>query len=143
MRAAAGAIFVLVLAVAVPIAATFGFAREIWPRIQEGMQGQQQAGGAASYSAATQGQAEAGILSLAQAAEAYRADATVPPADVDQLYQAWSSLHPGELTPLDPYDGDRFGYRVEHGEYIIWSVGPDPADSSDNLYYSSQAVKEQ
>jgi len=142
-RAAVGAVFVLVLAVLVPLAATFGFVRELWPRFQAAIEAQQQAGNAPSEPVAAQGQVETGILSLAQAAETYRAGATGPPADVDQLYQAWSALHSQEPAPLDPYDGERFGYRVEDGEYAIWSSGPDPNDGSDDIYYSSQAAKEQ
>lgn len=140
---ATGAIFVLILAVIVPIAATLGFAREIWPRIQSSIQQQQQAGVDSVHAADAPGRAEAGILSLAQAAEAYRSEAASPPANVEQLYQTWSSLNPGEPMPLDPYDGERFGYHTEGGEYIIWSAGPDPDDNSDDLYYSSQSARQQ
>jgi Zn-dependent protease with chaperone function len=141
-RAAMGAALVLALAVAVPVAATFGFVRSIWPQLRAASQARQQ-GGAAGDPAGARGQTEAAILSLVQAAEDHRAAGSGPPVDVEQLYQAWSSLHPGQSEPLDPYDGARFGYHVENGEYVIWSTGPDPDDQADDLYYSSQAAKGQ
>jgi Zn-dependent protease with chaperone function len=140
MRAAIGAAIVLVLAVSIPIVATFGFVQEIWPQIRAAMEGQQQAVDVPGEPGDARGQAEAGILSLVEAAEAYRAGAGEPPADAEQLYQQWSVLHPRDLAPLDPYDGKRFGYQVENGEYIIWSSGLDPDDNSDDLYYSSEAA---
>jgi len=143
MRAAVGAVTVLVLTVLIPVAATFGFVQEFWPQFQAAMERQGQTEAVPDEAVDARARAEAGILSLVEAVETHRAGAAGPPATVEQLYETWSALHPRESAPLDPYHGVPFGYRVENGEYIIWTPGPDPADNSDDLYYSSQAAKGQ
>ena len=50
-QATVGAIFVLIVVIAIPIAATFGFVKEKWPEIQAAIQSQQQAARAASVPA--------------------------------------------------------------------------------------------
>jgi len=40
MYAVIGAVFVLVLALLIPLAATFGFVQEIWPQFQAAMEAQ-------------------------------------------------------------------------------------------------------
>lgn len=143
-RAAFGAVAVLVLAVLVPTGAAAGFMVSIWPMIQAASRGQQSEAAESSGDApASREEAETGILALVQAAESRRAAEGRPPADVDELYREWTALHPEEPEPLDPYDGARFGYEVENGEYTIWSGGPDSADSGDDLYYSSENAKAQ
>ena len=161
--ATAGALFVLLLVVALPVGAGVGAFATYWPEIQAALQAQQRpqqaqqsAPPAYSQSAPQPAPAvlaappddarqrtEAGILSLVEAAELHRESTFEPPSDVDMLYEVWSSYHPNDPLPMDPYDGNRFGYHVQDGEYFIWSTGPDPNDDSDNLYYSSAAARGQ
>ncbi len=142
MGAAVAAATLLVLLVLTPVFASVAFV-QVWPQFQAALKARQASADAAAPADDLPAQAEAGILSLAGAADSYRAVAGVPPTDVEQLYREWSLLHPEEAEPLDPYDGGRFGYEVENGEYTIWSSGPDPADTSDDLYYSSESAKGQ
>ena len=35
------------------------------------------------------------------------------------------AAHADQPDPRDPYDGQRFGYQLRDGHYVLWSVGPD------------------
>jgi hypothetical protein len=80
---------------------------------------------------------KASILSLVEAAETVRAQQGRWPEHSDELYAAWLELHPGEQEPQDPYSGDRYAYKLDQDQYLVWSVGPDATDESDDLYYAS------
>ena len=80
---------------------------------------------------------EEAILSLADAADAYRSAQGAPPPDVRALYQGWAEQHPGEPAPTDPYGGAWYRYRVDGDEYEIWSEGPDAKDPDDDITSSS------
>ena len=138
--AAFGAVLVLLAAVIVPIAAAVGVATKLWPQIQAAMENQNVAGQSGADSDPMYADVETGIMSLVGAVEAYRAETGRIPADSEELYATWAAIHPNESEPLDPYDGARFGYQVtETGEYWIWSAGPDPNDTADDISYSSAA----
>jgi Zn-dependent protease with chaperone function len=47
------------------------------------------------------------------------------PESADELYDRWQAAHPGRAAPLDPFDGDNFGYIRELKGYALWSSGPD------------------
>lgn len=138
--ASLGALGVVVLTIAVPTAATIGFVQSLWPALQASIREQPTTAAVTPTTAPdARDRAETAILSLAEVAETFRAETGRLPADVEELYRTWTSLHSEDAAPLDPYDGQRFGYHVENGEFIIWSVGPDPDDSADDLYYESGA----
>lgn len=143
-----GALAVLALLVIVPAAASIGFVQNLWPQIEEAIQ----AGNATATPATIDAEPapafsaidtenrrviESGILSLAEAAEAHRAETGAPPEQVSELYKIWTFANPGVMEPRDPHDGQRYGYHVEDGEFVIWSAGPNPDDARDDLYYSS------
>jgi Zn-dependent protease with chaperone function len=46
------------------------------------------------------------------------------PANVDAVYEAWAEAHPGQAAPMDPFDGDRYGYEAQGSDYRLWSSGP-------------------
>jgi Zn-dependent protease with chaperone function len=46
------------------------------------------------------------------------------PRDVATVYAAWAETHPGDDPPMDPFDGDRYGYEVQGTDYRLWSAGP-------------------
>ncbi len=140
--AALGAVAILITLLGVPTAAGVGFAVGLWPSIQQGLQAQPAAGpGAAPRAAGSAEQlrpvVERDILALVEVAESYRASAGELPPAVETLYQAWGHSRPGEPIPIDPFDGQRYGYSLEGGDFVLWSAGPDPDDPEDNLYYSS------
>jgi Zn-dependent protease with chaperone function len=141
--ATAGALAILALLVLVPTLATIGVARGLWPRIEQAMRQPQQAAGAAGSGAAAapspeqQERIRTDVLGLAAVADAARRQGGVPPANPEALYAAWRAANPGQPDPVDPFDGQPYGYQVEGAEFLIWSAGPDPDDRSDDLYYSS------
>ena len=63
----------LLLAVLIPTGATLGFMQGVWPQIQAGIKERQQAAAVPGDAAGARDLAEAGILSLAEVAEARRA----------------------------------------------------------------------
>ncbi len=64
------------------------------------------------------------------------------PADAEELYDRWFEAYPGEEPPVDPYDGDYFGYDLAGTGYILWSSGPDqtPGTSDDVIYAPAAAL---
>ena len=126
-----GAVIVILLAIVLPIAGTFGFIWEVWPRIEAAIEDQRR-------SSAVHAEVQEGIRSLADAASRYKAKRGRPPKNAKQLYRQWSSLHPKEKPPLDPFSDARFQYKADKKDYSVWSVGPDPTDDRDDLYYSSR-----
>jgi len=150
-----GALAILVALVLVPTAITIGFARGIWPKLQEAIQQAQQqqrspqtaglpgaAPEIAAINPAHSEQVRTDILGLAAVVTATRAQTGAPPANAEALYRAWRAAHPGVPEPVDPYDGQHYGYQIDGVEFLIWSAGPDPDDQADDLYYSSAAQTE-
>lgn len=136
--AAMGAFLVVTACLLLPVLAGVYFFSQWWPGFQAAIAQQQlQQTQMASAADPLQAEVDAGILGLANAAEAARAEGSGLPAQIDALYDAWSSHNPGEAPPLDPHSGSRFGYRVEGEHYVIWTTGPDPKDPSDDRYFSS------
>lgn len=138
--ATTGALALLGAVIVVPAIATGVIVKLAGPAMEESGEQALAAADTASDPDAARAQAESGILSLAAAADAYRSENSLWPPDEEALYQTWSALHPAEAQPLDPYDGQHFGYAQEDGEYVIWSIGPDASDESDDLYYRSGAT---
>jgi hypothetical protein len=113
----------------------------LWPQIQQALKAQQQAARSTSTQApATEdlrSSVERDILALVEVVESHRDRSGELPVDADALYGAWLAAHPGQEELVDPYDGQRYGYELRGSESVIWSGGPDPEDSTDDLYYSS------
>jgi Zn-dependent protease with chaperone function len=63
------------------------------------------------------------------------------PTDEDEeLSSAWSLFKPDQKEPIDPFDGNPYGYYLEGNGYVIWSIGPDgSADTEDDIIYDSTA----
>jgi Zn-dependent protease with chaperone function len=87
-------------------------------------------------SAAEQAAADIGLLT--ELLEEYRAKTGYLPADAEALYGAWRSARPGTPQPVDPFDGNWYGYRVAGDGYYLWSTGPDQKDQTDDIFYVSK-----
>jgi hypothetical protein len=70
-------------------------------------------------------QARMGLETLANVIELEKTTAGAMPPDVDALYTKVAQRHADQPDPRDPYDGQRFGYQIRDGHYVLWSVGPD------------------
>lgn len=138
--AVAGALTLVLLLVAVPTAAFVGLAgafAKFGNVLQQAQQANQAAG--VDGDAEARARAEEGLRSLWQAADDYRAVTGAAPADADVLYAHWTRLHPGESEPVDPFDGERFGYAIEEERYLLWSAGPDPGSDHDDVVWSGES----
>jgi Zn-dependent protease with chaperone function len=141
-----GALGIVALFTLVPAGASLGLAFGVLPQLRQQMEAQRQQ----IDEQFEEARREAGatikkddmrqrVRSLFVVAEMHRTTSGDPPEDVQQLYELWRSTHPGEPEPVDPYDGQPFGYRLDDGEYVIFGSGPDPDSISDDIYYSSRA----
>ncbi|MFC1851012.1 M48 family metalloprotease [candidate division CSSED10-310 bacterium] len=90
---------------------------------------------------AAEKQVTADLRALAALAdEAKQKTGQYPPDDNYSLDQAWRIFRSDQKVPLDPFDGQSYGYDVDdqNKQYIIWSVGPDGVnETEDDLYISS------
>jgi hypothetical protein len=134
--AVAGALAVLVLLLAVTTLAFVGLAGAFAKFGSVLQQGRQAA--SAGLDAEARAEAEDGLRTLWRAADDYRAVHGAAPPDAESLYAHWARLHPGESAPLDPFDGERFGYTVEEARYLLWSAGPDPDSDHDDVVWSGE-----
>jgi Zn-dependent protease with chaperone function len=65
------------------------------------------------------------LAMIAAVVDRYRASRNGElPADVDAVYEAWAEAHPDQAAPMDPFDGDRYGYEAQGSDYRLWSSGP-------------------
>jgi Zn-dependent protease with chaperone function len=138
--AVAGALSLLVLLLGVPTLAFVGLAgafAKFGSVLQQAQQGQQAA--RAAPDPQEEVQVAEGPRSLWQAADHHRTLTGAAPGDADALYAHWARLHPGESEPLDPFDGERFGYAVEEERYLLWSAGPDPESDHDDVVWSGES----
>ena len=126
-----GALGLLVLLIGVP---TAGLVGAVGAFAKFGRQLQQPSQGAVPPADAA-ARTQEGLRSLFRVADAYHVEHGAPPPDVDALYARWSQLNPGAEEPRDPYDGQRFGYAVEEGRYLLWSAGPDPESDADDVVW--------
>ena len=133
----------VVLLLLFPAVSTLIFIGTLWPQISQNLDRQLRMATARTDPEGARADAESDILSLVDAAEDHRGSLGVPPKTVEELYDAWTSLHHDEPELIDPFDGQRYGYNFEDGEYRIWSAGPDPEDPDDNIYYSSLDARQE
>ncbi len=90
-------------------------------------------------SAAAEAQIKKDIADLARLVEEVREKTGhFPSGDNSVLTSAWKLFRTDQPEPLDPYDGNPYGYYVENGTYIIWGAGPDgESGTEDDVYYRS------
>lgn len=81
--------------------------------------------------------AEADIKTLADFVDDYREDTGHLPGDVDDLYRAWRSRRLLQPVPVDPFDGQRYGYETRGDDFQIWSAGEKPEEPADDIFYES------
>jgi Zn-dependent protease with chaperone function len=61
------------------------------------------------------------------------------PWDSVDLYNRWNAAHPNTDEPVDPYDGERYGYNQRGSQFRVYSVGPDLAyRTADDVVYESR-----
>jgi len=131
---------VLLLMIGVPLAGVTTILTRVSARVAERSLQASASGAATPIPEATRRRVEDSLLSLAAAAEAHRTtEGTLPQSD-DILYQTWQRLHPAETEPIDPFDGQRYGYTASEDRYILWSSGPDIEDEADDIMYESPEV---
>ena len=76
---------------------------------------------------------------LAMVAESVKRQTGSLPEDEAVLYTAWDEAATGEEAPLDPFDGQRYGYMLDEGHFILWSAGPDgEGGTDDDIWYDSR-----
>jgi hypothetical protein len=73
----------------------------------------------------------------------FRASHGALPPDDKGLYKAWRELRPGEPTPMDPCDGNRYGYSVEGDGYFLWSAGPDGKNDTEDDIVVDMSTREE
>ena len=81
--------------------------------------------------------ARAAIQKLAAAAEEYRKRTGQFPKDAGGLYAAYQLVSPGATAPLDPFDGERYGYKEYGNSFSLWSTGADRPELEKELSYDS------
>jgi Zn-dependent protease with chaperone function len=54
------------------------------------------------------------------------------PVDVEALYERWAAAHPGQPQPLDPFDGQWYGYLADAQGFTLYSSGPDGKPETDD-----------
>ncbi len=139
LAAALGAVGIILLGVGVPVAGSIGLVKYFGPQMQAAFRPVATAAPAAAVPAdERRRQVEAGILSLVQAVEQARAQGAALPVDGEALYALWRQSNAGMSEPRDAYEGGRYRYHVEDGQYRIWSQGLDPRAVEDDLYYDSR-----
>lgn len=66
-----------------------------------------------------------------------------PADDSGMLSATWKKFRPDEEEPIDPFDGNSYGYYSIEDGFVIWSTGPDGVESTDDdiLYNSKKQDK--
>lgn len=77
-------------------------------------------------------QAETDLANLAEVAREYRRENEAFPAALDALLVAWKASRGGARAPVDPFDGQDYGYLLEGDSFLLWSAGPDGESGTDD-----------
>ena len=81
----------------------------------------------------------AGLTQVAAVIERWRAAGQEIPWDGDDLHGRWVAAKTEGPEPLDPFDGEPFGYEQRGSSYRLWGVGPDgEAWTWDDMVYDSR-----
>jgi len=82
---------------------------------------------------------DANLRQIAAVIEGWRSAGEDIPWDSDDLHERWLVSKTAGPEPLDPFDGDRYGYEQRGSSYRVWGVGPDgEAWTDDDLIYDSR-----
>jgi Zn-dependent protease with chaperone function len=89
---------------------------------------------------ATRSQIEKDLNDLAALVEEIRISSGRLPFDSEHtLSETWKQFRPNLPEPIDPFDKNPYGYYVNGEEFIIWSVGPDGVEGTeDDMFFSSK-----
>jgi Zn-dependent protease with chaperone function len=65
-----------------------------------------------------------------------------PASGSEAISAAWQIFRPSESEPLDPFDGNSYGYYLYDSIYVLWSSGPDGQSNSDDdiVFWSPRFV---
>ena len=77
------------------------------------------------------------IQTLAELVEEYRSHTGQLPADNGEVMVAWQALRSTVPMPVDPFDGLLYAYENLGNGFRIWSIGPDPLSTDDDIQYFS------
>jgi Zn-dependent protease with chaperone function len=77
------------------------------------------------------------LQQLAAVADHYFVQTGRYPEDTESLYALWRLDHPRDPELRDPFDGSRYGYTSEDGEYDLWSAGEERKDIHVRLHVAS------
>lgn len=84
--------------------------------------------------------ARSDLEALAALLDSRRSAGQALPSDEDELYELWGAARPDARTPIDPFDGNPYGYEIRGGEYRLWSSGPDgESGTPDDMTIDSRA----
>ncbi len=63
----------------------------------------------------------------------YRSTGELPLPSNNSLSPYWQQYRPGIPEPIDPYDGNPYGYQLTgDNSYYLWSAGPDKITNTDD-----------
>jgi Zn-dependent protease with chaperone function len=137
------ALVILLMVFALPMIGSGLFMRSVLPEFQKALLKAQAAGQPDLDSpidvTAAKEQVADDLALLAEVANAHRESTGHVPADEATLILAWEESHGDRAIPIDPFDGNRYGYRVEENNFILWSSGPDGQSATeDDIWLDSR-----
>jgi Zn-dependent protease with chaperone function len=146
-RAVLGAAAVIAFAFLIPIAGGGWLMRKFMKTMQqqvEQAQVAQRAGGPPARPRvivndvpAAAARAQHDLRELADTADEYRRQTGRFPEDTESLYAIWRLNHARAAELIDPFDGTRYGYETENGDYDIFSAGENRKDVKVRLHITS------
>ncbi len=81
-------------------------------------------------------------LLVALVAEIQAQSGQLPDDENETLSALWRTHRAEMAEPLDPFDGQPYGYYLVEGGYVIWSIGPDgEVYTDDDIIYDSTKVE--
>lgn len=116
------------------------FVRGLMPTFRQALE-QAQTGTAPMKADPMTDQVNYDLNMMVRLALAYKATDGSFPEDSDALRRAWELNHPNDALPLDPYDGEPYGYTVEDNRAFVWSSGRDGrSGTEDDIVVDSKDV---
>jgi Zn-dependent protease with chaperone function len=62
------------------------------------------------------------------------------PSNGRDLYRRWNQVRRYEFAPVDPFDGQQYGYETDGRAFVLWSSGPDAsANTEDDIHFDSRS----
>jgi len=134
----------ILLLVSLPFVAAFAAGLAMLPKWLASVAppaARQQAAGQRERPPAREGiyRTDANLRQIAAVIEGWRGLGQEIPWDSNDLHERWIASKTAGPEPLDPFDGERYGYEQRGNSYRLWSVGPDgEAWTGDDLIYDSR-----